>query len=66
MVNWEILVPVLKTDLQNFVDGSISGTALYKLAIKKNVGPEVRQLVRPGVDRARKLTRMALRRHSKV
>jgi hypothetical protein len=66
MVNWEILIPVMRLELQNFVEGNLSGQNLYKAALKKNVGPEVRQLVRPGVARARKITREALRRRALV
>jgi hypothetical protein len=66
MVNWEILIPVMRLELKNFVDGNLSGENLYKVAIKKNLGPEVRQLIRPGVSRARRITRAALRRRELV
>jgi hypothetical protein len=66
MVNWELIVPVMKNELTQFVKGEMSGQNLYKMAVKKNLGPEVRLLVRPGVDRARDLTRKALSRRSLV
>lgn len=64
MVNWEIIVPVMRNELINFSNGELSGRKLYQQAIKKHVGPEVRDLIRPGVDRARVLTKKALKRRS--
>lgn len=66
MMNWEILIPVMRLELQNFAEGNLSGQNLYKAALKKHVGPEVRQLIRPGVARARKITKAALRRRALV
>lgn len=66
LVNWELIVPVMKNELKSFVNGSMSGNELYRQAIKKNVGPEVRLLVRPGVRRARELAKKALSRRSLV
>ena len=64
-VNWSVLVPVMEKELKGFVNGSVSGRQLYDSAIKKNVGPEVRFLIRSGgVDRARVLTKKALSRRS--
>lgn len=64
-VNWEVLVPVLKKELVGFVSGTVSGRQLYQAALNKNVGPEVRFLIRSGgVDRARDLARKALGRRA--
>lgn len=65
-INWDIVVPVLKKELTQFCAGELSGRQLYAKAQSKNVGPEVRALIRPGVDRARSITKSALRRRSLV
>lgn len=61
-MNWNVVVPNLTSELQNFVEGTVSGKQLYASAIQKSLGPEVRPLIRGGVVRARKVTREALRR----
>lgn len=61
-MNWSRLVSLMPTEFKNFANGNLSGDRLYKIAVSKNLGPEVRQLVRGGVVRARQLTRKALKR----
>lgn len=63
-VNWAVLTSVLTGPLRDFANEVLSARALYELAKGKKVGPEVRSLIRPGVDRARVLTRKALRRRN--
>jgi len=63
-VNWETIVPSLSRQLVEFANEELSARKLYEEAKKYGVSPEVRSLVRPGVNRARELTRKALRRRS--
>lgn len=63
-VNWSVLTSVLSSQLRDFANEVLSARQLYEVAKLKNVGPEVRNLIRPGVNRARALTRKALRRRN--
>jgi O-acetyl-ADP-ribose deacetylase (regulator of RNase III) len=63
-MNWEKVIPTLQSDLKLFVNRELSAENLYKSAIIKGVGPELRDLVRSGANRARKVTREALRRRN--
>ena len=65
-VAWNLLFPVMQTSLFKFASGEVSGRALYSEALRKNVGPEVRRLLRPGVNRARALARKALSRRGRA
>ena len=66
LVNWDLIVGVMQTELVQFASGQLSSHNLYKIAVGRGIGPEVRQLVRPGADRARKIAKEALRRRSVV
>lgn len=48
--------------LREFSESKISGRELYNFFKGTDLGGEVRSLVRPGVKRARELTRKALQR----
>lgn len=63
-MNWEKIVPMLSTDLKAFVNRELSAENLYKSAVSKGIGPELRSLVRSGADRGRKIARQALRRRN--
>jgi hypothetical protein len=65
-MNWNVLVIKMSADLKNFVNGRETLTGLYKKAIKLDLGPELRPLVRGGVERARKVTKLALKRRNLV
>lgn len=64
MLNWSKMVPVLSPELKNFVNGNLSAENLYKKAVVKGVGPELRPLVRKGASRGRRVAREALRRRN--
>lgn len=63
-MNWEKVIPTLHVDLKSFVNRELSAENLYKSAIIKGVGPELRDLVRSGAHRARRAAREALRRRN--
>lgn len=63
-MNWTKIVPQMTDELRNFVNGNLSGDKLYATAVSRNLGPEIRPLIRNGVDRGRKVTREALRRRN--
>lgn len=63
-MNWEKIVPMLSTDLKAFVNRELSAENLYKSAVSKGIGPELRSLIRSGAERGRKITREALRRRN--
>jgi len=65
-VEWDMIVNAMKSDLVRFVNGELSSHNFYKIAVKKGLGGPVRRLVRPGAERARKISREALRRRSVV
>ena len=63
-MNWEKIVPQITQELQNFVNHQLSAENLYKTAVAKGIGPELRPLIRSGADRGRKIAREALRRRN--
>ena len=65
-VNWDVVVSSMKQDLLKFVRRELSSHNLYKKAVSLGIGSEVRRLVRPSAERARKITREALRRRNIV
>jgi len=64
MLNWSKVVPTLSNELKKFVSGGLSAENLYKIAVSKNLGPELRPLVRNGAQRGRRAAREALRRRN--
>ena len=64
VVDWSSLLAVnaMKLAVTNFANGNIGRDKLYAVAMDHNLGPEVRKLTRPGVDRGRMLARKALSR----
>lgn len=65
-VNWDLIVSTMKNELIDFASGQMSSHNFYKIAVGFGIGPEVRSLVRPGAERARKMAKDALRRRSVV
>jgi hypothetical protein len=65
-INWDLIVETMKSDLIDFASGQMSSHNFYKIAVLNGIGPEVRSLVRPGAERARKMAKDALRRRSVV
>jgi len=63
-MRWEVIVPILSSDLLAFVNRELSAKNLYKSAVSKGIGPELRPLVRAGADRGRRIAREALRRRN--
>lgn len=63
-MNWKTLIPALSTDLNLFVSRKLSAENLYKVAVSRGVGPELRPLIRSGADRGRRIAREALRRRN--
>lgn len=63
-MNWKKIVPVISSDLQMFVNRKLSAKNLYKIAVNKGIGPELRPLIRSGADRGRRVAREALRRRN--
>ena len=63
-MNWEKIVSSMSSDLNLFVSRKLSAENLYKSAVSKGIGPELRPLVRSGADRGRKIAREALRRRN--
>lgn len=66
MLNWSKIVPVMSDDLKAFVNQGLSAENLYKIAVSKGVGPELRPLIRSGASRGRRVAREALRRRNVV
>lgn len=64
LVNWDLIVGVMQTELVDFVNHDISGETFYKIGVSLGVGPECRHLIKLGMGRARKNAREALRRRS--
>lgn len=65
-MDWNKVISVLGTStILGFVKRDVSGTNLYSQAVAKDVGPEVRSLLRNrGVVSARRAAREALRRRN--
>lgn len=63
-MNWEKIVPQLSSQLKLFVNRELSAENLYKAAVLRGIGPELRPLIRSGADRGRKIAREALRRRN--
>lgn len=63
-MNWTKVVPQMTNELNSFANKQLSAENLYKVAVARGVGPEVRPLVKRGAQRARKATREALRRRN--
>lgn len=63
-MNWNKVLSKMTSDVQAFVNRELSAKNLYKTAIIKGVGPELRPLIRSGADRGRKIARQALRRRN--
>lgn len=61
-MNWSKIVPQMTSELNLFVNHKLSAENLYKLAISKNLGKEIRPLIRNGASRGRRVAREALRR----
>ena len=63
-VDWDTLTdqPYMAALTEDFALGYVSARTLYAQAQVKGLGGEVRNLIRPGVMRARRLARKALRR----
>lgn len=63
-MNWNEVLSKMTSDVQAFVNRELSAKNLYKAAVIKGVGLELRSLVRSGADRGRKVAREALRRRN--
>lgn len=61
-MNWEKITSVMSNELNLFVNKELSAKNLYKEAVKKGIGAEVRPLDRSCPTRGRKNAREALRR----
>ena len=63
-VNWDLLAdnPYMDVTTVDFALGDISGREFYLSAQEAGCGGEARNLIRPGVVRARQLARKALLR----
>lgn len=66
MIDWNTIYSAMKVQLIEFAKGEMSGRQLYKHAVKIGLGPQVRPLVRSGVDRARTIAKSALRRRNAI
>jgi hypothetical protein len=63
-MNWEKIINTMPVDLNLFVNNQLSAKNLYKAAIAKGIGAEVRPLDRSCANRGRKIARAALRRRN--
>ena len=63
-MNWNKILPHLSSHLKLFVNRELSAENLYRAAVLKGIGPELRPLIRSGADRGRRIAREALRRRN--
>lgn len=63
-MHWNNIIPEIRIELQKFVNRELSAENLYKVAVSKGIGPELRPLIRSGADRGRRIAREALRRRN--